>query len=131
MAVTLVKSIWLDKEFNNDYGRKCVKELFGAPVIDFPKSPFLIQRVVSIASGPSDIVLDFFAGSGTTGQAVLQANEIDDGNRKFIMCTNNENNICETVTYPRIKNLIKGYEVNGKKTTGIKANLQYYQTAFK
>ena len=84
-ASTLAKSIWLDKEFNNDYGRKSIKELFGAPVTDFPKSPFLIQRVVSIASGPGDVVLDFFAGSGTTGQAVLAENVADGGNRRFVL----------------------------------------------
>ena len=84
-ASTLAKSIWLDKEFNNDYGRKSIKELFGAPVTDFPKSPFLIQRVVSIASGPGDVVLDFFAGSGTTGQAVLAENVSDGGNRRFVL----------------------------------------------
>lgn len=84
-ASTLAKSIWLDKEFNNDYGRKSIKELFGAAVMDFPKSPFLIQRVVSIASGPNDIVLDFFAGSGTTGQAVLAENTVDSGKRRYIL----------------------------------------------
>ncbi|NYT83209.1 site-specific DNA-methyltransferase [Alcaligenaceae bacterium] len=84
-ATTLVKSIWLDKEFNNDYGRKSVKDLLGAPVMDFPKSPFLIQRIVSIASGSSDIVMDFFAGSGTTGHAVLAQNATDGAKRRFIM----------------------------------------------
>ncbi|MFN0082476.1 MAG: hypothetical protein ACKVOM_08145 [Ferruginibacter sp.] len=62
---------------------------------------------------------------------MLQANENDGGNRKFILCTNNENNICETVTYPRIKKLIKGYELNEKKIKGIPANLTYYKTEFK
>jgi adenine-specific DNA-methyltransferase len=84
-ASTLAKSVWLDKEFNNDYGRKSIKELFGAPVMDFPKSPYLIQRVVSIASGPDDVVLDFFAGSGTTGQAVLAENAAAGGNRRYFL----------------------------------------------
>ena len=85
IASTLAKSVWLDKEFNNDYGRKAIKELLGASVMDFPKSPFLIQRVVSIASGSSDIVMDFFAGSGTTGHAVMAQNEIDGGKRRYIL----------------------------------------------
>lgn len=84
-ASTLAKSIWLDKEFNNDYGRKSVKDLLGAPVMDFPKSPFLIQRIVSIASGSNDIVMDFFAGSGTTGHSVLAQNATDGAKRRFIM----------------------------------------------
>ena len=85
VASTLAKSVWLDKEFNNDYGRKAIKDLLGASVMDFPKSPFLIQRVVSIASGSSDIVMDFFAGSGTTGHAVMAQNEVDGGKRRYIL----------------------------------------------
>ena len=84
-ASTLAKSIWLDKEFNNDYGRKSIKELLGAPVMDFPKSPFLIQRIVSIASRSSDIVMDFFAGSGTTGHSVMAQNAIDGARRRYIL----------------------------------------------
>ncbi|MFZ5527976.1 MAG: site-specific DNA-methyltransferase [Pseudomonadota bacterium] len=85
VATTLAKSIWLDKEFNNDYGRKSVKELFGAAVMDFPKSPFLLQQIVNIATRPSDIVLDFFAGSGTTGHAVMQQNSDDGGHRRYVL----------------------------------------------
>lgn len=55
-------------------------------------------------------ILDFFAGSGSTGQAVLEQNSIDNGNRQFILCTNNEANIATEVTYPRIKNTITGYQ---------------------
>ena len=97
----------------------------------FPKPVGLILFCIKLFTDKNITVLDFFAGSGTTGQAVLQANAADTGNRKFILCTNNENNICETVTYPRLKNLIKGYDLNGKKIEGIKANLHYYKTAFK
>lgn len=85
VASTLAKSVWLEKEFNNDYGRKAIKELLGAPVMDFPKSPFLIQRIVSIASKSDDIVLDFFAGSGTTGHAVMAQNAADEAQRRFIL----------------------------------------------
>lgn len=84
-ASTLAKSIWLDKEFNNDYGRKSIKELFGESVMDFPKSPHLVQRIISIASGASDIVMDFFAGSGTTGHAVLHQNVATCSNRRYIL----------------------------------------------
>jgi adenine-specific DNA-methyltransferase len=84
MASTLAKSLWLEKEFSNDYGRKAVKELFGEAIIHFPKSPQLIQRIVEIGSGPSDIILDFFAGSGTTAQAVTQSNALH-GARRYIL----------------------------------------------
>jgi adenine-specific DNA-methyltransferase len=74
-------------------------------------------------------VLDFFAGSGTTGHAVLELNKQDGGNRKFILCTNNENKICEEVTYERIKRVIKGYtNKKGEKVEGLGGNLSYYKT---
>lgn len=85
VAKTLVKSAWLDPEFNNDYGRKAVKELFNAPVMDFPKSPFLIKRLIDIGTRKDSVVLDFFAGSATTAHAVLMANAEDGGHRRFIM----------------------------------------------
>ncbi len=59
------------------------------------------------------MVWDFFAGSGTTAQAVLEMNDTDDGNRQFIMATNNENNICKDSTYPRIQRVIEGYKFEG------------------
>ena len=58
------------------------------------------------ASSKNATILDFFAGSGTTAQAVLAQNKKDNGNRQFILCTNNENNICREVTYERIKRVI-------------------------
>lgn len=59
------------------------------------------------------LVLDFFAGSGTTAQAVLELNQEDGGNRGFILCTNNQNNICENVTYQRIKTILTGLTAGG------------------
>lgn len=85
VAKTLVKSMWFDADFSNDYGRKSVKDLFGEPVMDFPKSPHLMRRLVEIACGPGDVVLDFFAGSSTLAHAVLMANAADGGTRRFIM----------------------------------------------
>ena len=71
-------------------------------------------------------VLDFFAGSGSTAQAVLDLNSEDNGHRTFILCTNNENNICTEKTYPRLCNVINGY---GKYAAEL-ANLKYYRTDF-
>ncbi|PIV86102.1 MAG: restriction endonuclease, partial [Candidatus Moranbacteria bacterium CG_4_10_14_3_um_filter_41_65] len=71
------------------------------------------------------------AGSGTTGQAVLDLNKKDDGNRKFILCTNNENNICENITYERIKRVSIGYKnAKGEKVEGLGGNLKYLKTDF-
>ena len=76
-------------------------------------------------------ILDFFAGSGTTGQAVLELNKEDGGNRKFILCTNNENNICEGITYPRLQTIITGMRLDGNKySDGIPADLKYYHTDY-
>jgi adenine-specific DNA-methyltransferase len=78
------------------------------------------------------VVLDFFAGSGTTAQATLELNDADKGNRKFILCTNNEDNnkigvkICTDICYPRIKNVISGYDDN----LGLSGNLKYFKTDF-
>lgn len=84
-SATLAKSVWLDKEFNNDYGRKAVKDLFGVPVMDFPKSPHLLEQILTIGSGPDDIVLDFFAGSATTGHATYSLNAAQSSRRRFIL----------------------------------------------
>jgi adenine-specific DNA-methyltransferase len=83
----------------------------------------LIKRIISLYPKKDITVLDFFAGSGTTGHAVLSLNEEDGGTRKFILCTNNENNICEQKTYVRLKNVMCGYG----GIAGIAANLKYYR----
>ena len=76
------------------------------------------------------IILDFFAGSGTTGHAVLQLNKEDNGKRSFILCTNNENKIAEDVTYERMKKVIKGYKnLKNKNKTYIWVNLRYFKTS--
>ena len=84
-ATTLPKSLWIDKDINNDVGKKAIQELFGYNLFDFPKSPDLIKKLIEIGSKDNDIILDFFAGSGTTAQAVLELNMSDNTNRKFIL----------------------------------------------
>ena len=71
----------------------------------------LIKQLVKWADSARDgLVLDFFAGSGSTAQAVMEQNNIDGGNRQVILCTNNESNIATEVTYPRLLNVIEGYK---------------------
>ncbi|UUX93009.1 DNA methyltransferase [Methanoplanus endosymbiosus] len=72
-----------------------------------PKPVALIKELIHVSSNKSSIILDFFAGSGTTGHAVMDLNNEDGGFRKFILITNNESNICKSVTCPRLKNCIK------------------------
>ncbi len=114
-------------------GKNELKELFnGESPFDFPKPSTLIKRLIEISpSNKNCVVLDFFAGTGTTGQAVLNLNKNDGGKRSFVLCTNNENNISEDICYPRIERIIKGYK-NSKenKTQGLGGNLKYYKTAF-
>ena len=74
------------------------RELF-----DTPKPLALIAQLIKISSSKESIVLDFFAGSGTAGHAVWELNKEDGGNRQVILVTNNESNICEDVTYERLR----------------------------
>lgn len=114
-------------------GTKEITELFGMKKFSFPKPIGLIKHLVEIATVRNNeaSILDFFAGSGTTAQAVLELNKKDGGHRKFILCTNNENNICTGITYPRIKTVITGIKNDGSKySDGIPANLKYYHTDF-
>lgn len=99
----------------------------GDVVFDNGKKPIdLLKRVIKMYPSQSATVIDFFAGSGTTGHAVLSVNEEDDGSRSFILCTNNENGIAENKTYKRIGNVINGY----KDVAGIPANVRYFKTDF-
>lgn len=109
------KSIWDDTNMITEHGTVQLGELGLANLFDFPKPVELISKCLQIGSKKDSVVLDFFAGSGTTGQAVLELNKRDKGNRKFILCTNNENNICENVTYERVKKVILGYDFTGKR----------------
>lgn len=103
-------------------GDKEIKQIFGKKVFNYPKSVRYLSTLLSTITNKDITVLDFFAGSGTTGQAVMELNKKDGGSRKFILCTNNENNICEDITYERLSRVIKGYDFEGK----IKDDLKSY-----
>ena len=120
-------TIWVDAGFSQDSAKE-IKDIFNGEVLfENPKPLKLIKRIIQIASPKKDaIILDFFAGSGTTGQAVIEMNKQDGGSRRFILCTNNENKIAESVCYTRVANTIRGHA----KREGIPANLKYFKTAF-
>ncbi len=140
---------FIDNKFSNDGAKKELQNIFGDNKFDYPKPSYLIQYLLQLSTEKNSIILDFFAGSGTTGQAVLSLNKEDNGNRKFILCTNNDLNgvgsdlaeknlnedrekfgICQRVTYPRLEKVIKGYNKNGNGEwiDGLNGNLQYFKT---
>lgn len=116
------KTMWDSKEFISQKGTKEIQAILGKGKFDFPKPLELISRIVRIGSQPGTTILDFFAGSGTTGHAVMKLNAEDGGKRCFILCTNNENNICRDVTYERIKRVVDKEKY--------KASLKYYKIDF-
>lgn len=145
------------RSMTNDFGgtiegKNDLFEIFGQDkIFSYPKSVQYIKILLGLISDKNVLILDFMAGSGTTGHAVLDLNKEDSGNRKFILCTNNELNglakelrekgmsekeikehgICRRVTYPRLEKVINGYKnPKGEKVEGLGGNLQYFRTDF-
>lgn len=120
---------WID-DIDNSTGSALLKEIMGTDTFGYPKPVDYIKRLQKMSNANNDYtILDFFAGSGTTLHATMQLNAEDGGHRKCILVTNNENNICEEVTYERNKRVINGYTTpKGEQVEGLKANnLRYYQ----
>jgi len=127
------KTVWTDGKYNaNVYGTQLLNNIIQTK-FPFPKSLYAVKDCIQavIHNKTDSIILDFFAGSGTTGHAVLELNKDDDGKRQFILCTNNENKIAEEVCYPRVKKVITGYkDSKGDKIVGLGGNLKYFRTDF-
>lgn len=125
---TIIKEIGSTKAGTNE-----LTAIFGnSDAFGYPKPTDLIKYLIGLQKNDA-LILDFFAGSGTTLDAVMQLNEEDEGCRQCILVTNNENNICEEVTYERNKRVIEGYTTpKGEKVAGLtKNNLRYYKVGFK
>ena len=117
------ETIWFGKEVGTTRSAMSeIKEIFGTSAFGTPKPTGLIERTLRLITKTNAMVLDFFAGNGTTGHAVMKLNAEDGGNRRFILCTNNENNICRDVTYERIKRVID--------KEGYAASLKYYKVDY-
>ena len=120
--------------FNTAQGTAEIASIFNERPFAFPKPSGIIKFLLSttVKTTPNSTILDFFAGSGTTLHAAMQLNAEDGGHRKCILVTNNENNICEEVTYERNKRVINGYTTpKGDEVEGLKSNtLRYYKTDF-
>ena len=109
-----------------------IKTIFNSKAFSYAKPIELIKLFINLIANKKGIILDFFAGSGTTLHATMQLNAEDGGHRQCILVTNNENNICEEVTYERNRRVIQGYtNAKGEEVAGLtKNNLRYYRTGF-
>ncbi|MFV8499995.1 site-specific DNA-methyltransferase [Mycoplasma sp. VS424B] len=94
----------IDK-YSSTQGTNQLFSIIGESYFSYPKPLGLIEFLLERFAYNNSIILDFFAGSGTTGHAVAKLNAEDGGNRTYILCTNNENNICENVTFKRLSNI--------------------------
>ena len=132
------ETIWFGKDVGTTReAAQELKDFFNGDItFDTPKPSRLIKQIVKLSKNHNAVVLDFFAGSGTTGQAVLDLNKEDGGKRNFILCTNNgdeksEHKIASEICYPRVKKVISGYKnQKGEKVEGLGGNLKYYKTDF-
>ena len=116
----------------NQQGNSELMALFGEVPFSNPKPLGLLQYLLNTIVIKDVTILDFFAGSGTTLHATMQLNAEDGGHRQCILVTNNENGICENVTYERNRRVIQGYTTpKGEKVPGLtRNNLRYYKTKF-
>ena len=122
-------NLWIDLETTSHTRRakydleKIFPEIKVTDLFSTPKPTALVEYILDLATNKESIILDCFAGSGTTGHAVLKYNaEHEDSNCRFILCTNNENNICREVTYERIKRVID--------KENYAASLKYYKVDY-
>lgn len=123
-------SIWNDIETTTD-GTKLLDSILGKNKFSNPKPIGLLNRILTIASKSDSVILDFFAGSGTTLHATMKQNEQDGGKRQCILCQINEGDICTDVTYERNKRVMNGYtDSKGNEIEGLGNSLKYYRTAF-
>ncbi|GEJ47605.1 site-specific DNA-methyltransferase [Chryseobacterium sp. ON_d1] len=126
-----IPTMWMEKKFHTVNGTQLLNEIFGSKIFNYPKPLSLIEEVIRAVSNKNDIVLDSFAGSGTTAHAVLNINKEDDGNRKFILIE--MENYAEAITAERVKRVINGYGKGDKAVEGTLGHYSYYtlgQTIF-
>ncbi len=122
-----VSDLWNDVAGNKQATRAVSSVFGGQKVFDTPKPVDLISRLVSLATDPDDLILDSFAGSGTTGHAVLDLNKQDGGNRRFIL-VEMEEAIAPDITAERLRRVIDGYDKGGdpeKPVEGLGGGFRY------
>lgn len=110
------KSVWYGPEYSTDHATTLIKGIFGNnPLKHSPKPIEHVIRAVQLAVGKDGIVLDSFAGSGTTAHAVLEANKRDGGNRRFILVEMED--YADSLTAERVRRVINGYDFEGTQRT--------------
>jgi adenine-specific DNA-methyltransferase len=121
----MAKTTWDNKIFHSITGTREVTELLGKSVFDFPKPEMLLRKIVEIGVNDDEIILDSFAGSGTTAHAVLNLNKQDGGNRKFILIEMED--YANDITAERVKRVTKGYGSGTKKVEGTGGEFDFYE----
>ena len=122
-----VPTIWAEKSFFTVNGTQTLKEIFpeSPKKFDYPKSVSLIESVIQAITKDTDIVLDSFAGSGTTAHAVLNMNKADGGHRKFILVEMMD--YAESITAERVRRVIRGYGEGKNAVDGTGGSFSYYE----
>ena len=121
-----VTNLWSFEETGHtDEASRLLKTIFsGAVVFDTPKPPRLLERILHIAGDNETLILDSFAGSGTTAHAVLNMNKADGGHRKFILVEMMD--YADSITAERVKRVIKGYGEGKNVVEGTDGNFSFY-----
>jgi adenine-specific DNA-methyltransferase len=121
----VIRSMLLDGDFQSRRGTAQVEEIFGEKLFSFPKPIKLLEDFLFAGAASEDsIILDSFAGSGTTAHAVLKLNAQDGGNRRFILCETMD--YAETITAERVRRVINGYGEGAKAVAGTGGGFDYY-----
>lgn len=108
-----------------------LKGILGGRLFDYAKPLAFMRHIIGLYQKKNAVVLDFFAGSGTTGQAVLELNAQDGGSRTFILCTSNENGICRDVAYERLRIAMTGVRRDGSVYSGgLAGSLGYFRVEY-
>lgn len=106
-------------------GNKQLASIFGKPIFEYPKPSRLIERILQIATDTDSLILDSFAGSGTTAHAVLNMNKADGGKRRFILIEMED--YADSITAERVKRVIKGYGEGKKAVEGTGGDFSFYE----
>lgn len=116
---------FIDNKFSNDNSRKLIENIFGSKIFEYSKPSVLIEYLIYLSTQKNAIILDSFAGSGTTAHAVLNLNKQDGGNRKFILVEIED--YAESITAERVKRVISGYGEGNKAVEGTGGDFSYYE----